>query len=260
MSSPKILLYDLETSLETAAIFALKDNDWIDPSNLLTERYVICASWKWLGEGEVHSVSVLDDVKRYAANPHDDRHVVETLHAIMQTADVIIAHNGDGFDKRYLDTRSLQLGLDPLPPITSIDTYKIAKQKFLFNSNSLNYIAKYLGLGEKIQTSKGLWLRVLNGDAKAIVDMEIYNRQDVVLLEAVFNRLRPYCPAHVNRELFGVADGLACPRCGSTNVQSRGVHRAITKTYQRFQCQNDGCRGWFRRLRGEKGTTPHRVL
>src|SRR3990167_5283387 len=113
MQNLEILFWDIETSLQLAAIFQLKNNDWIDPSSLVTERYIICASWKWAGNNKVHSVSVTDNKKL--------------------------------FSKRYLDTRILYHNLPLLPPITSIDTYKVAKTKLFFNSNKLDYIAKFLG-------------------------------------------------------------------------------------------------------------------
>src|SRR3990167_2911598 len=190
---PRILLWDIETSLMPVAIFQLHQQDYIDPSAILEERYVICASWKWLDDPKMYSVSTLDDPKRYKKSPHDDTHVIETLHCVLSEADVIIHHNGDSFDKRYVDTRILKLGLSALPPITSIDTYKVAKQKFLFNSNKLDYLGQFLGLGQKIKTTPGLWMRVMQGDKAAVKEMVDYNKQDVVLLEKVFLKLRPYC-------------------------------------------------------------------
>lgn len=254
-NTPRILYWDIETALELVAVFQLGNNDWIDPSSLVTERYVICAGWKWEGENKVHTVSVLDDPKRYAKDPHDDRHVIETLHKVLSEADVIVHHNGDSFDKRYVDTRILFHGLPALPPITSIDTYKVAKSKLLFNSNKLDYIGGFLKVGRKKHTTSGLWMRVLKGDKKAINEMVDYNKQDVLLLERVFYKLRPYMNTHINRQLFGK---VGCPRCGSRKIQSRGVHRAITKIYQRFQCQ--GCSGWFRQLKANPGSTLSRVL
>jgi hypothetical protein len=254
MTAPRVLFYDIETSLMPVAVFALAHNDWIDPSAILEERYIICGSWKWEGEDKVHSVSVLDAPKRYKKNPHDDTHVVKTLHEVLSEADVLVAHNGDSFDKRYVDTRILKLGLEPLPPIASVDTYKIAKQKFLFASNKLDYLGQFLNLGRKIKTSPGLWMRVLQGDAEAVKEMTVYNCQDVILLEKVYGKLKPYA-AVPNLELFG-RDG--CPRCGSSKIQARGVHRAITKIYQRWCC-ND-CGGWFRTLKGEAGSTLNRIL
>lgn len=255
MSSPRILLWDIETSLQTAAIFQLAHNDYIHPSNLLSERYIICAAWKWEGEDKVHSVSVLDDPKRYSKNPSDDFYVVEKLHDVLSDADVIIHHNGDSFDKRYLDTRILIHDLPTLPPIPSIDTCKVAKSKLYFNSNKLDYIGKVLKVGQKIHTTPGLWLRVLGGESKAIKEMLEYNKQDVLLLEKVYKKLRPYVSGHVNRELYG---GIGCPRCGSKKVQSRGYHKAITRTYRRWNCQK--CSGWFRTLASEKGSSTKYVI
>lgn len=255
MSEPKILIYDIETSLETVAVFGLKYNDFIDPVNIVTERHVVCVCWQWLGEKKVHSVSLLDDPKRFAKDPHDDKHVVEEFYKVLMEADVIVAHNGDNFDFRYLKTRMLFHGLPILPPITSIDTYKVAKQQFMFNSNKLDYLGKFLGFGGKRSTPKGLWLDVLRGDRKAIQTMVEYNKRDVTLLKDVFLKLQPYIPNHLSRQLFGKT---GCPRCGSMKTQSRGLHRAVTRVYQRYQCQ--ACGGWFRDLKVTGKSTSSRVL
>lgn len=253
--SPRVLLYDLETSLETVTVFSLKYNDFIPPESIVTERHIISVAYKWLGDKKVHAISILDDPKRFSRDIHDDKYVVEEFHKVMMEADVIVGHNSDNFDNRYVKTRILFHGLPALPPVTSIDTYKVAKSGFLFNSNKLDYLGKYLKVGAKKHTTTGLWMKVFNGDRKAIREMVEYNKQDVLLLERVFLKLRPYIPNHINRELFGLT---GCPRCGSLKIQSRGVARAITKTYQRFQCQS--CGGWHRTLKGDKGSTKHRVL
>lgn len=256
---PRILFYDLETSLQTVAVFQLGGNDWIQPSNILQERHIICAAWQWLGEDKVHAVSLMDDPKRFKQNPHDDRHVVETLHKVMSEADVIVAHYGDSFDNKYVKTRIIAHGLTPLPPMQTIDTKKICKQQFYFNSNSLDYVGKYLGCGGKINTPGGLWLNILKGEdvEQSIKTMVVYNKRDVTLLKDVFMKLRPYIPNYINRELFGKE---GCPRCGSKKIQSRGTYYAQTRTYRRFQCMGD-CKGWFKILKADKDSaTQHRVL
>ena len=255
MNEPKILIWDIETSHNVVAVFRLYGEDYINHENLLQERFVICAAWKWLGEKKTHAVSGLDDPSRFRKDPFDDKHVLEALHKVLSEADVIVAHNGDAFDIKFVETRMLAHGLSPLPPITSIDTYKVAKSRFMFNSNKLDYLGKYLGVGQKKRTAPGLWLEVLKGSPAAIKEMVEYNKEDVNLLERVFLKLRPYVANHINRQLFG---GNGCPRCGSKKVQSRGVHRAITKIYQRYQCQS--CGGWFRLLKSQAGSTSHRVL
>ena len=253
LREPRILLYDLETSLQTVAVFQLGGNDWIQPSNILQERHIICAAWQWLGEDKIHTVSLLDDPERFARDEHDDRHVVETLHKVMSEADVVVAHYGDSFDNKYVLTRILYHGLDPLPPLQTIDTKKIAKQRFYFNANNLDYIGKYLKVGQKSAHGPGLWLDILKGGDKAVAaikKMVVYNRGDVELLREVFLKLRPYIPNYINRELFGHT---GCPRCGSKKVQSRGTYYALTRTYRRWQCMGD-CKGWFRTLKADEGS------
>lgn len=237
---PRILIYDIETTHNIVAQFDPTD-EYTPHTNILQERYIVTASWMWYGESKVYGVSVLDNPKLYNKDPHNDKHVVETLHKVMSEADVIVAHNGDSFDKRYLEGRLLIHGCAPLPPITSVDTYKIVKSRFRLNYNKLDYVGKILKLGGKKPTPAGLWLDVLRGSRSAVKIMLAYNKRDVILLRDVFKKLIPYIPNYVNRELFG---GTGCPRCGSNKVQSRGFHRAISRTYRRFQCQK--CMGWFR--------------
>jgi len=239
---PRIVLYDIETTHNLVAVFGLLNYNMLPHENILRERYVVSASWKELGEKEVHSVSVLDDPKRYAKDPHDDRFVIEKLHQVLSEADVIVAHNGDEFDLKYVETRILVHGLSPLPPILKIDTLKTARKRFYFNTNKLDYLGQFLGVGRKIKTDNELWLRIAKGDQSAIREMVTYNKQDVKLLERVFLKLRPYIPDHVNRQLFGGSVG--CPRCGSNDTQSRGTHKSLTQVYNRFQC--NACGGWFR--------------
>lgn len=250
----KVLLWDIETTHNIVAQFDLRD-EYTNPDNILQERYIVCAAWRWLGETKVHTVSTLDNPKLYTKDPHNDRYVIETLHKVLSEADVHIGHNQVAFDKKFLDTRILYHGLSPLPPITTIDTYQVAKSKFRFNANRLDYLGKFLGFGGKKSTPKGLWLDVLKGDEKAIKIMVDYNKRDVTLLEQVFKKLQPYCSQHLNRELFG---GSGCPRCGSSKIQSRGIHKAISRVYRRWQCQK--CYGWFKSSKAEPGSTKWRIL
>lgn len=257
-NAPRIICYDIESSHNLAAVFALKQQDaYISSDNIVQERFVISVAWKELEAKTVQSVSLLSDPKRFKRDHTDDRHVLEVFHEVLMGADVLIAHNGDQFDAKMLKGRMLVHGLPPLPPILSIDTLKTARSQFLLNANNLDYLGHLLGVGHKKPTKQGLWLKVLKGDAAAIKEMVAYNKQDVLLLERVFLKLQPFIPDHVSRQLF--TGGTACPRCGSSKVQSRGVHRALTHQYRRLQCAT--CGGWFRDRIATKGTaSASRVL
>jgi hypothetical protein len=253
VKGPRVLLWDIETTHNIVATFQLYGEDYIPHGNLLQERYIVCACWKWLGEKRIYSVSTLDDPKRFKRNPHDDRHVVSTLHGLMSSADAIVAHNGDQYDTRFLRGRAIAAGLPPFAPVRTIDTKKIAKRHFLFNSNRLDYLGKLLGLDGKLHTEPGLWLRVLKGDAEAIRSMVRYNKRDVELLEQIFLRLRPYMPDYLNAELFG---GEGCHQCGGTQFRSNGFRYTATCAYRRLQCVD--CGAWSKELKAAKKATKTR--
>jgi len=236
---PKIILWDIETSHNIVAAFQLYDAN-ISHQAIFQERYIICGSWKELDKNGVKAVSVLDDHKRFKKDISDDYHVVKKLHEVLSDADAVIAHYGDKFDIKYLNTRILYHGLDPLPPIKQIDTYKMAKAKFLFNCNRLDYIGQFLGVGRKIKTSLDLWLGCLDGDEKSLKKMVRYNKQDVRLLEDVYKRLEVYCANKINMNMFKDFD--CCPYCSSANIQSRGYNVAKTTKSKRYHCQD--CGGW----------------
>lgn len=242
----KILLFDIETCHNIVAAFQLKV-DYIQPQNILQERHLISICYKWLGEKTVHSISLLDDMERFNNNPHDDYYICSEFHKVLSEADVIVGHNSDKFDIKVVEGRMLINKLPPLPPVLKIDTLKIAKSRFSFNSNKLDYLGHVLGCGRKIHTDNSLWLKVLAGNVKAIHSMVKYNKQDVRLLEQVFFKLRPYIS-----KLPSSQHGLLCqkPGCGSAKIQMRGVSRNATRTYQRYQCQT--CGGWGRLLKAEK--------
>ena len=74
MAEPRILLWDIETTHNLAAVFRLGNDDYIPHDNVVQERYIVTAAYKWLDKPAVHAVSVLDDPRRYKRNPHDDYH------------------------------------------------------------------------------------------------------------------------------------------------------------------------------------------
>ncbi len=98
---------------------------------------------------------------------------------------------------------------------------------------------------------------MLRGDAKAIRDMVAYNKRDVELLEAIFEKLRPFVPNHVNRHLFG-GEG-QCPRCGSNHINVHKWRVTQTQRYRQLQCQD--CGGYFADRKADKTLqTPVTVL
>jgi hypothetical protein len=240
LTSPKILFWDIETGFNKTAIFGLGKR-WVPHTAVLQERYIICAAFKWLGKDETFAVSLLDDLDKFVADPTDDYLTVTRMHSVLSEADAIVAHYGDNFDIKFFNTRALAHGLDPICNVIQIDTCKMAKAKFMFNSNKLDYLGSFLGLGKKIKTDEQLWHDCLMGKPSAVEEMVAYNIEDVNLLERVYLKLRPFLPARMN---FNIFDRDACPKCGHTHVQKRGFQYTLVCKYQRYKCM--GCGGWFR--------------
>jgi DNA-directed RNA polymerase subunit RPC12/RpoP len=130
---------------------------------------------------------------------------------------------------------------------------RVAKKRFKFPSNKLDYVAQKLGIGEKVKHSGfELWVKCMAGDDKAWREMKKYQIQDVDLLVGMYEKFRPWIHNHPNRAITDdVSNG--CLTCGSTHLQSRGFEVLSTGKYRKFQCQD--CGKWMRGAKSEATST-----
>jgi hypothetical protein len=231
----KILLWDCETSPIIATTWTLWEPT-LGYENIVEDWTLLTAAWKWFGEKKVEAAAI--DPRR----PKDDKALTAKLHAVLSEADVIVAHNGDQFDLRKFNARAVFHKMPPIPPPTTIDTKKVAKQFFAFTTNRLDHLGQFLGVGRKMHTGGfKLWLDVLKGDKKALAKMVKYNKQDVEVLEGVYKILRPYMRNHPNEGLSTQVE--CCPTCGSEKFTKSGLRHTRTRSYQRYNCSS--CHAWF---------------
>ena len=235
----KILLLDVETAPKLAYVWGLWKQNVAASTQLVSDTFLLTWSAKWYGKKKVYGEKLTSG----EVILEDDSRICTMLHELMDEADVVVGHNGDRFDIPTINSRFVLNGMQPPSPYKSIDTLKIAKKHFKFTSNRLDYIGDILGVGRKIDTGGfNLWKRCMHGETKALTEMLKYNKQDVVLLEKVYDKLRPYCSAHPNHNLF--SSDSVCPKCGSKHLQARGTAVTSIGRFQRFQCQD--CGGWSR--------------
>ena len=235
--SPKIAFLDIETAPILANIWTLYEANavWVE-----RDTFLLCFGVMWSGEKRVKTYC-LPDYPGYKKNKTDDSKLVAELNRILNEADIIVAQNCDSFDINKINARLSVHGYSPPAPYKTIDTLKIARRSFKFDSNKLDNLGRYLNCGRKIQNmGADLWRRCIAGEAKAWKWMRRYNAQDVLLLERVYQKLKPWAKTHPDLRLY--ASG-GCPTCRSNNVQRRGVSIARSQRYQRFQCQS--CGSWF---------------
>lgn len=235
---PRIALFDIETAPIKGFTWEMFDTNVM---HVEEPTYLLCYAWKWLDESKVHT-KALCDYPGYEQNKTSDKALAADLWKVMDDADIIVGHNGDAFDIKKANARFIVHGLKPPSTYKTVDTLKIARRNFKFDSNKLDNIGRYLQVGRKMpHTGKDLWLGCMSGDRKSWATMKKYNAQDVRLLERVYLKLRGWAANHPNLNAYTEADG--CPTCQSANIQRRGVQVSKTRKSQRFQCLD--CGTWF---------------
>lgn len=239
MNDPKILLFDIENAPNRGWTWGKWKQNVIDFDK---EFYILCFAYRWLGKGKT-IVKALPDFHGYRKDKENDYKLVKCMWELFNEADIVVAHNGDRFDIKKMNTRFIINGLSPPKPYKSIDTLSIARRFFAFNSNRLDDLGKHLGVGRKIKhIGFPLWKGCMDGDRDSWKQMKRYNKQDVLLLEKVYLKLRSWYPQHPNYNIFNERDG--CPTCGSHTVHKRGWGITRTGKYRRYHCQS--CGSWPR--------------
>lgn len=233
-----VLLIDVESTPNKAYVWGRYEQDVI--GDFISERQVISFAWKWLGEKEINVLS-LPMFPGYKKNPECNKALVHRLHELVSRATVVIGHNVDEFDDKMANTEFVLHGLRPPPPHKTIDTLKIAKRAFRFNSNKLDALGARLGLGRKVEHGGfKLWVGCMNGDPVSWRLMEKYNKQDVALLEKVYLKLRPWVKSHPNLNVLDSHVG--CPKCKGTNLTRRGWSLSGNMKRRKYECKD--CGGW----------------
>ena len=228
----RVLLLDIETSpMEVFAWRLFKQT--VLPHSIIKDWAMLSWAAKWLCESKVMSARA---TKRGAVE-RDDRKMCEKLWPLLEEADIVIAHNGIKFDIKKINTRFIVNGLKPPSPYMVIDTLKEARRHFAFSSNKLDYINETLGLQRKLETDFDLWRGCVNGDLRAIMAMEEYNRSDVTALEELYFMLRPWMKSHPNLGTFMDGTGTVCPACGGTNLTECGEYHTPCGKYTAFRCE-----------------------
>lgn len=236
-----MLFLDIETKANKAAVWGLWGQN-IGINQIIEPGRTICAAWKWQGKKGVEFASewgyaVFGD--SFTGYPD----FLRALHRVLDEADIVVTYNGKKFDIPTLYREFVLHGLKPPSPFHHIDLYQTVRRQFRFASNKLDFICQQLGLGAKTH-HKGmdLWNEVEAGCPKAQRTMERYNKQDVVLLEKLYNHIKPWIKNHPSIALLEEKQGIVCPTCGSDDIEFRGYRYTKTRRYRRFVCGE--CHSW----------------
>ena len=236
---PKRLFYDIETSYNIVKAWRIGFNINLNMEDIIQERAIITIAYKWEGE---------EDVTVLSWDKGCDKKIIEDFIKVMAEADELVGHNLDRYDTKFIMARALKHNISVLPKYQSTDTLKLAKKHFMLNSNKLDYIAQYLGIGHKTKhRGMSMWDDIiLRNDSKALDEMIEYNIQDVHLTEQVYHKLMEYSLPKVNHTSKQTGVTHSCPECGSTKATllKTYVSAAGSKT-RLMSCSNSNCETSF---------------
>ncbi len=233
----KRLFFDIETSPNMVFSWNVGNKLSIGYDNIIQERAIICICWKWEHEKKVHSLTW---------DKGCDKKMLEKFIKVMNEAGEILGHNSINFDEKWVRTRCLFHNIPMFPSYQSLDTLRLARSGFRFNSNRLDYIGKYLNLGEKMDNG-GLrtWKEiVLNNSQVAMDRMVKYCKKDVLLLENIYKRLKRYTHHKTHIGVIMGKGKCSCPECGSDKTHvSKTRYSATGAVKKQLECKS--CRKYF---------------
>lgn len=236
----KILLLDIETAPALVHAWGLYDQN-VGVNQVVKDGYILMWAAKWLGKKEI-----LHNAVCYHGNPdkYDSKAeavITKAIWTLMDEADIIIAHNGDDFDLKWLNATFIKHHLPPVSSYKTVDTLKALRSNARFLSNKLEFMSKKLMLGSKIDTGGfELWTNCMNGDTKAWKDMVHYCEHDVRLLERLYLAIRPYIKNHPNLGAYSNKGVQMCSNCGSQRLRSKGYDYTVKNAYRRLICFDCG--------------------
>lgn len=225
----RILLFDIETAPNLAWVWGKFEQNVIEYDS---EWYMLSWSAKWLDGTQ--TTRCLNSYRGYFRGSDNDYELVKDLWELFDKADIIIGHNLDRFDIKKSNTRFIELGLPPPKPYKTIDTLKIARRYFGFNSNKLDDLGRRLGVGRKVKHSGfDLWMGCMQGKGSSWDLMRKYNEQDTLLLERVYKKLLPWITNHP-----ATTDDRAQCVCGGLKIKRGPFLTKTGKWRQRYSCKS----------------------
>lgn len=185
-----ILYIDLEISKSLYFNYGVKvSSQYLNTEDLYKPRYVICWAASYVGSNTIWS----DCVTPKEAKKWSDARILPRLRELMESADIIAGHNIDRFDLKHANARFLLNNIEPIIGKKTHDTLKIARSKFAFESNKLDYISQVLGFRPKDDIRNSDWLKIVtSGDEATLKKVNKYCRGDVRNGKKVLETLMKY--------------------------------------------------------------------
>ena len=124
-----------------------------------------------------------------------DKRISQSLINCMKTeADLLVTYYGTGFDIKFMRSRAMWWEQD-FPTVGEkyhLDMYYRAKSLGKLHRNSLMAHTTFLGIPGKDHVLGETWGRARVGDPDSLDYVVNHNVEDVVILERLYERYKPY--------------------------------------------------------------------
>jgi hypothetical protein len=245
----KIILYDLETMPDMDAAMEVFPQLSQYPGLTLKAEInsIICFGYKEYGVGKTAKCKSVWDMPGWSGDINDDKELCQFIHDTLsnESVDAVVTFNGKRFDEKFVQTRLAIHGLDFLTKVKHYDLYQVVKQNFTFFRNNLKTAAKRLTSEFKMSHDGwDMWVKVRKLVGTAMVTMVQYCKQDVLVMEPMFKRLRPLIKGLPNHNFIKPSGQKTCCRaCGSTLLKVHGYTYSQTTRKKRLLCKS--CKATF---------------
>lgn len=191
---PSILYFDLEVSKSQYLNYGRKvHNGYLNADDIINEYYIISWAASYVGSKRVFSGCVTPE----QALNWTDKEILQPLYDLLSSADIIAGHNIDAFDLKKVNTRFIVNGISPIlgkdgKKKKTIDSLKIARSHFSFESNGLDVLCQRFGIKGKDRITGKDWREVLKGNEKTLKKVNKYCIGDVKNGKALWEIFAPY--------------------------------------------------------------------
>ncbi|URC22179.1 DNA-directed DNA polymerase [Serratia phage vB_SmaM-ChuuTotoro] len=198
---PKVLILDIETAPLIAHLWSLWQNG-IGLNQMQGDWHLLSYAAKWIDSDEVFYKD-----QRNKEDITDDAELLADIWELLNEADFVVGHNIRKFDIKKIKARMLLNGMSPPSTFRQIDTLIIAKSVFAFTSNKLEYLTdKLCKVFKKSKHGKfhghSLWTECLKGNPEAWLEMESYNKYDILSNQELYETLAPWDARLPNFDLY----------------------------------------------------------
>jgi len=172
----KIGIWDLETS----SLYA-------------DSGIILCSSVKEYEKKGVNTVRA-DSLPNWKTQRSDTSLMILKIMEQLRKYDVLIAHNGLYFDKKWVNAQCIKHGIPPDIRFSKfIDPVQVSRRHLRLARHSLNALIDYFGIKEqKLHVPLEMWVKASHDGDKKTMDLIIRRcEMDVITLEKVYDKLRP---------------------------------------------------------------------